>query len=93
MFCLSEIMRKNPLPLTLYLKNKIKWRDLNTQFTEQKIFHYLILFITEPLIVDYVTSWCKTNGYDKPAEQQLNDAKTERISYARKQLRPKQNNK
>lgn len=44
-------------------------------------------------IVDYVTSWCKTNGFDKPTEQQLNDAITERISYARKQLRPKQHSK
>lgn len=40
--------------------------------------------------VDYVTSWCKTNEFDKPAEQQLNDAIKERMSYARKQLLPKQ---
>lgn len=35
----------------------------------------------------------RTFGFDKPTEQQLNDAITERISYARKQLRSKQHNK
>ncbi|VDI33796.1 Hypothetical predicted protein [Mytilus galloprovincialis] len=36
---------------------------------------------------DYVIVWCKKNGYTTPTEQLLNDAITERISYARKQLK------
>ncbi|XP_052070077.1 uncharacterized protein LOC127708929 isoform X2 [Mytilus californianus] len=36
---------------------------------------------------DYVIVWCKKNSYTTPTEQLRNDAITERISYARKQLK------
>ncbi|XP_061191564.1 uncharacterized protein LOC133199711 [Saccostrea echinata] len=38
---------------------------------------------------NYVTVWCRKNGMAQPTESLLNDAITERISYARKQLKPK----
>lgn len=40
-------------------------------------------------IKNYVTVWCKKNEFKAQSESVLNDAITERISYARKQLKPK----
>ena len=40
-------------------------------------------------VSDYVMVWCRKNGMTQPTESLLNDAITERISYAHKQLKPK----
>ena len=43
--------------------------------------NYLLILIFLTLwILDYVASWCKSNGFEKPSEQQVHDAITERMS-------------
>ncbi|XP_056017761.1 uncharacterized protein LOC130053962 [Ostrea edulis] len=58
---------------------KVKEGDIRPTLDKEKI----------STIKNYVTVWCRKNECVIPTETVLNDAITERISYARKQLRPK----
>lgn len=40
-------------------------------------------------LADYVRCWCKANGFSDPSDSVINEAITEKISYARKQLKRK----
>ena len=63
-----------PLKMRLYLSNGL----------QVPVYETCLSFFS-----DYVTVWCRKNECVIPTETVLNDAITERISYARKQLRPK----
>lgn len=41
------------------------------------------------VLKDYVRCWCKANGFSDPSDSLINEAITEKISYARKQLKRK----